>query len=66
MDNEEEEDDDDEEKKKKRKKNVKKLPENWPNKGAIEFRNVSVRYREGLPLVLDGVNIHIPGGAKVC
>ncbi|KAA6372048.1 MAG: putative Canalicular multispecific organic anion transporter 2, partial [Streblomastix strix] len=61
-----EDDDEDDEDQKKRKNALKqKLPENWPNKGAIDFNNVSVRYREGLPLVLDKVNIHIPGGAKV-
>jgi ABC-type multidrug transport system fused ATPase/permease subunit len=37
----------------------------WPTEGAITFRNVSLCYRPGLPKVLNGVNLAIPGGIKV-
>ncbi|ORZ34042.1 hypothetical protein BCR44DRAFT_1436994 [Catenaria anguillulae PL171] len=41
------------------------LSPSWPQEGRIEFKNYSTRYREGLPLVLDGVNVVIEPGAKV-
>ena len=31
----------------------------WPHKGSIKFRNVSLRYRPELPLVLRGVSVDI-------
>ncbi|KAE8214065.1 hypothetical protein CF327_g2493 [Tilletia walkeri] len=37
----------------------------WPTEGAIEFRNVQLRYREGLPLVLKGVSFKIRPGERV-
>jgi ATP-binding cassette subfamily C (CFTR/MRP) protein 1/ATP-binding cassette subfamily C (CFTR/MRP) protein 3 len=37
----------------------------WPEKGEIKLENLCMRYREGLPLVLDGVNLLIPGGSRV-
>jgi ATP-binding cassette, subfamily C (CFTR/MRP), member 1 len=37
----------------------------WPSAGSITFRNVALSYRSGLPRVLDGVNLTIPGGIKV-
>lgn len=37
----------------------------WPTAGAIELKNVSLCYRPGLPRVLNGVNLSIPGGIKV-
>jgi ABC-type multidrug transport system fused ATPase/permease subunit len=42
-----------------------KLPDSWPTKGAIDFQGVKLRYRPGLPLVLKGLDIHIPAGSKV-
>lgn len=36
----------------------------WP-KGEITFENVKLRYRPELPLVLKGLDLHIPGGSKV-
>lgn len=42
-----------------------KAPENWPSKGVIQARNLSVRYRKGLPLVLDSINFDINSGEKV-
>ena len=38
---------------------------NWPTHGAIEFEDVKVRYRDGLPLVLHGVNLNIKGGERI-
>jgi len=37
----------------------------WPTKGAIEFEDVSLRYREGLPPALNGLSLAIHGGEKV-
>ncbi|KAG6545599.1 hypothetical protein Mapa_012953 [Marchantia paleacea] len=37
----------------------------WPTEGAIEFENLEMRYRPGLPLVLKGVFISINGGEVV-
>ncbi|PCH42435.1 nucleoside triphosphate hydrolase protein [Wolfiporia cocos MD-104 SS10] len=42
----------------------KPLPE-WPSQGAIEFKNVGMRYRAGLPLVLKGLSMSIKGGEKI-
>ena len=39
--------------------------ENWPKSGKIIARNLSVRYRPNLPLVLDGVDFTIESGEKV-
>merc|ERR1719413_291727 len=40
-------------------------PPEWPSKGLLEFRNVSLRYREGLPLALNDLSFVIPAG-KTC
>ncbi|CAL1286917.1 unnamed protein product [Larinioides sclopetarius] len=37
----------------------------WPSKGSITFRNYKMRYREGMELVLQGINVDIPPGQKV-
>lgn len=37
----------------------------WPNSGEVVFDNVTMRYGEGLPLVLNGVSFKIPGGTSV-
>lgn len=42
-----------------------KLPEDWPNKGEIEFVGYSVRYREGFNLVLNNISIRIGSEEKV-
>lgn len=42
-----------------------KLPPNWPSDGAIEISNLKMRYRAGLPLVLNIEKLSIPGGCKV-
>lgn len=40
-------------------------PTEWPQSGSLEFRNVSLRYREGLPLALNDLSFSIPAG-KTC
>eukprot|EP01127_Copromyxa_protea_P010845 TRINITY_DN2685_c0_g3_i1.p1 TRINITY_DN2685_c0_g3~~TRINITY_DN2685_c0_g3_i1.p1 ORF type:complete len:1581 (+),score=418.17 TRINITY_DN2685_c0_g3_i1:533-4744(+) len=40
-------------------------PANWPSKGAISFKNLSFRYREGLPLVLNGISADIKPSEKI-
>lgn len=37
----------------------------WPAKGEVVFKESKLRYRPELPLVLKGLDIHIPGGSKV-
>ncbi|XP_055860701.1 multidrug resistance-associated protein 1-like isoform X2 [Biomphalaria glabrata] len=37
----------------------------WPSHGLVQFKNFSVRYREGLSLVIRGMTITIQGGEKV-
>jgi ABC-type multidrug transport system fused ATPase/permease subunit len=39
-------------------------PDNWPSTGAIEFRDVSMRYRDG-PLVLKNVSMKIRPGERI-
>ena len=40
-------------------------PTSWPSNGEIEFKNVSLRYRPELPLVLDGVSFKVNAGERV-
>ncbi|KAH0538877.1 hypothetical protein FGG08_004533 [Glutinoglossum americanum] len=37
----------------------------WPEKGEIVFSDVQMKYREGLPLVLRGVSLHVKGGERI-
>jgi ABC-type multidrug transport system fused ATPase/permease subunit len=37
----------------------------WPSSGKLQFENVCMRYRTGLPLALDGLSFEIPAG-KTC
>lgn len=37
----------------------------WPTRGDIDFSNVEMRYRDGLPLVLNGLSFRIKGGEKI-
>lgn len=37
----------------------------WPANGQIEFRDVEMSYRPGLPLVLKRLNLHITSGERV-
>lgn len=41
------------------------VPESWPQSGEIVFENVQMRYREGLPLVLRGLSMHVKGGERI-
>ena len=43
----------------------KNLPQKWPTQGRIEMKDLKVRYREGLPLVLNGLNLTIEPCQKV-
>lgn len=40
-------------------------PVGWPSKGNIEFKDLSLRYTEELPLVIKNVSFKVPGGKKV-
>jgi ATP-binding cassette subfamily C (CFTR/MRP) protein 1 len=40
-------------------------PPTWPLEGSITFNNLSLRYREGLPLVLRGISCKIRGREKI-
>ena len=42
-----------------------KPPSSWPDKGAIEFDNVRMRYREELPDVLKGLSISVGASEKI-
>ncbi|KAL8828283.1 MAG: hypothetical protein Q9191_002678 [Dirinaria sp. TL-2023a] len=41
------------------------VPSSWPDKGEIVFNEVEMRYREGLPLVLQGLNMRVEGGERI-
>jgi len=40
-------------------------PKEWPTTGEVQFKNLKVRYREGLDLALKGLDIFVEGGQKV-
>lgn len=40
------------------------IPTTWPEHGQLEFRNVCMRYRDGLPFALNNLSFKIPGGKK--
>eukprot|EP00750_Incisomonas_marina_P031430 INCI8140.1.p1 GENE.INCI8140.1~~INCI8140.1.p1 ORF type:complete len:1674 (+),score=297.41 INCI8140.1:503-5524(+) len=39
--------------------------EAWPSKGGISIRNLRLRYRPGLPLVIKGLDVDFPPASKV-
>uniref|UniRef100_A0A8D0D9D9 ABC-type glutathione-S-conjugate transporter n=1 Tax=Sander lucioperca TaxID=283035 RepID=A0A8D0D9D9_SANLU len=43
----------------------KKPPPEWPMEGNVEFHDYSVRYREGLDLVLKNLTLSVKGGEKI-
>ena len=43
-----------------------KSPPGWPRQGTIKVENLSLRYREGLDLVLKDINFEVKAGEKVC
>jgi ABC-type multidrug transport system fused ATPase/permease subunit len=42
-----------------------KPPAQWPEHGAVEFDDVKMSYRPGLPNVLRGISVKIKGGEKI-
>lgn len=44
---------------------LKEIPESWPQRGEIVFNEVQMRYRDGLPLVLKGLNLNVAGGERI-
>lgn len=40
-------------------------PPSWPEKGQVDFKDVELAYRKGLPLVLKGVSFTVRPGEKV-
>lgn len=40
-------------------------PPSWPGNGKIELKDLQVRYKENLPIVLHGVTCTFPGGKKI-
>ncbi|KAJ3340676.1 hypothetical protein HDU93_006533 [Gonapodya sp. JEL0774] len=40
-------------------------PELWPSRGEIVFKDLEMRYRPDLPVVLKKINLHINAGEKV-
>ncbi|GAB1227961.1 hypothetical protein ENUP19_0365G0023 [Entamoeba nuttalli] len=45
--------------------NYQEIPEDWPKEGKIELKGYQFRYREGLPLVLKGVDAVINDKEKI-
>merc|ERR1712003_217282 len=43
----------------------KDLDKDWPPKGAIDVKDVAVRYRPSLPFALNGASFSIPSGSRV-
>jgi ABC-type multidrug transport system fused ATPase/permease subunit len=47
------------------KNNINNNINKWPNRGEIEFKNLYLKYRPGLPSVLKDINIHIKSKEKI-
>jgi len=41
------------------------VPHNWPHQGLVELKDVTMRYHQELPIVLDGVSLTFQGGHRV-
>ncbi|XP_052367973.1 ATP-binding cassette sub-family C member 12-like [Oncorhynchus keta] len=41
------------------------IPEGWPHKGAISFKDYTMRYRANTPIVLDGLQLNIQPREKL-
>ncbi|KAI9834194.1 MAG: hypothetical protein M1838_005549 [Thelocarpon superellum] len=41
------------------------VSEAWPERGEVIFDNVQMRYRANLPLVLQGLKMHVQGGERI-
>lgn len=44
---------------------VRVVPDSWPSRGMVSVQDVQMRYRDGLPLVLNGISIEIKEGERV-
>jgi ATP-binding cassette, subfamily C (CFTR/MRP), member 1 len=44
---------------------LKKVDDSWPQSGQIIFEDVQMRYRAGLPLVLQGLDFKVEGGERI-
>ncbi|KAJ2887391.1 hypothetical protein FB639_001356 [Coemansia asiatica] len=44
---------------------VSQAPSNWPERGTVIIRDLSLRYRRGLPLALNGISLEIYDGEKI-
>ena len=42
-----------------------KLNNDWPTNGVIEFKEVCLRYRDGLPLALDNLSFKVDSGIRI-
>ncbi|KAK9057251.1 hypothetical protein SSX86_022086 [Deinandra increscens subsp. villosa] len=40
-------------------------PSNWPSHGNVELKDLQVRYRPNMPLVIKGITLSIKGGEKI-
>lgn len=43
----------------------KDLQPSWPESGAVDIQNLSVRYRDDLPLALDNLSLSFPAASKI-
>lgn len=41
------------------------LSTSWPSKGSLSFENVCLRYRDGLPLALNGLTFTVDSGQRI-
>ena len=41
------------------------IPENWPAKGKLEIVDLSMKYRENLPMVLNKISFTVLPGQKI-
>ena len=41
------------------------IPETWPERGSISFRNMSLQYQDGGPWILHDITLVVDAGYKV-
>ncbi|XP_058453715.1 multidrug resistance-associated protein 1-like isoform X1 [Malaya genurostris] len=41
------------------------VAKSWPTEGTVEFKDLKIRYREGLELVIRGISLHVNGSEKI-
>ena len=44
---------------------ITEVAKSWPERGEIHFKDVRMRYRDGLPLVLRGFDMKVAGGERI-